>query len=321
MKALLTQTSLLAALLLSPRVSHAFCRTTTCDPEVSCNAEPEDCCIRNAQGCDTNGIPIAWPTTCVSYAIQKDGSAVRDITAEQLSTIVDQAFATWTETICETGLSIATENYGEVNCRTGEFNTQLANANVWMFRDTGWSTGNAVEGGDGFDASALAVTTTNFNWKNGQLYDADVELNADQVEFTLPDQRTQFDLLSIVTHEAGHFLGLDHSSDSDATMHYAYAPPSIAARSLSPDDEAGLCAAYPEDRDIPGGGTCDPRRGFVKDCLYDAPAAKKGGCSLAPVEQSSASLGLISVGLAFALLSRRGTLLSRRASKVARVAA
>lgn len=264
----------------APQTALAYCRTTTCDPDVSCTADPEACCMRDAKGCDTNGIPLAWPTSCVSYAIQKDGSNVRSITAAQLSDVVDKAFASWTSSSCESGLSISVENYGEVACHESEFNTKLGNANIWMFRDSGWQSGNAASGSDGFDSSALAVTVTNFNWKNGQLYDADVELNAEQVDFTLPGENPRFDLLSIVTHEAGHFLGLDHSIEHGSTMFYAYNPPSIDERSLSDDDTAGLCAIYPTDRDIPGGGTCDPRRGFETECLYDAEPAG-GGCSVA----------------------------------------
>jgi hypothetical protein len=313
MKAAWLRATLLAATSLSPGLAQAYCRTTTCDPNVSCSTEPEDCCIRDGNGCDTNGIPLAWPTSCVSYAIQKDGSERLDISADELSTVVDQAFTTWTKTECSTGLSIAAENYGMVNCSTGEFNTELGNANVWIFRDSGWSTGNAVSGSEGFDASALAVTTTNFNWKNGQLYDADVELNSDQVAFTLPSQKPGFDLLSIVTHEAGHFLGLDHSIDQASTMFYAYAPPSIAARTLSPDDEQALCAAYPTDREIPGGSTCDPRRGFVKDCLYDAPAGAAGGCSVSRPERPEVNAGLVLLAAAFAFPLLRRTRRSARA--------
>jgi len=194
-----------------------------------------------------------------------------------------------------------------VACRESEFNTKLGNANIWMFRDSGWQSGNAASGSDGFDSSALAVTVTNFNWKNGQLYDADVELNAEQVLFTLPGQTTHFDLLSIATHEAGHFLGLDHSPEIGATMFYAYNPPSIEERSLSEDDMAGLCAVYPTDRDIPGGGTCDPRRGFETECLYDAEPAG-GGCSVShgPTRAPFEVMWLVGgLGLLWAAAGRR----------------
>jgi hypothetical protein len=290
----------LAIFTFTPGTALAYCRTTTCDPSLQCDESPDDCCMRDEHGCDTNGLVLAWPTSCVSYAIQEDGSAKRGISAAELSTIVDQAFDTWMGVSCDAGLSLSVENYGEVACRESEFNTDLGNANIWMFRDSGWLSGSAASGSDGFDSSALAVTVTSFSRKNGQLYDADVELNADQVDFTLPDDTTNFDLLSIVTHEAGHFLGLDHSPVPEATMFYAYNPPSISARTLSDDDVAGLCSAYPTDREIPNGSSCDPRRGFETKCLYnEAPA--KGGCTVqsGPSRSSSGAWLAVAFGLSF----------------------
>jgi predicted Zn-dependent protease len=298
------------------RTSLGYCRTTTCEPTYRCDEYPDDCCIRDEKtGCDTNGVPIAWPTSCVSYAIQKDGSSKENISAAELSSLVDQAFDTWLDTSCPNGISLTVENYGEVDCRLSEFNTKLANANIWMFRDSGWSTGDPSQGGDGFDSSALAVTTTNFHTKSGQLFDADVELNSDRVDFTLPGETTNFDLLSILTHEAGHFLGLDHSPHSEATMYYAYNPPSIEARSLDTDDEQGFCAAYPEDREIPNGSSCDPRRGFTKECKYDADPPK-GACSFRPGPSPNSSMpGLAALALgAMAWTMRRSRANSNRAS-------
>jgi hypothetical protein len=136
------------------------------------------------------------------------------------------------------------------------------------------------------------------------------------VDFTLPTQSTQFDLLAIVTHEAGHFLGLDHSPEPDATMYYAYNPPSTDARTLSEDDTRALCAAYPDSREIPNGNTCDPRRGFVKECLYDAAAGQKGGCALQTGPISSRP-GLFGAALALgaALIGRRKLAHGRKAAQ------
>ncbi|MFB6352353.1 MAG: matrixin family metalloprotease, partial [Bradymonadaceae bacterium] len=52
------------------------------------------------------------------------------------------------------------------------------------------------------------------------------------------------DVEVVTTHEAGHLLGLRHSSNSDATM-YAQLQ-SISQRSLHQDDKNGVCYLYPK---------------------------------------------------------------------------
>jgi MYXO-CTERM domain-containing protein len=60
-----------------------------------------------------------------------------------------------------------------------------------------------------------------------------------------------YDLQAILTHEAGHFLGLAHSVDTSAIMYAFYSPGSIH---LTPDDVAGICTIYPPL--APAGGSC-----------------------------------------------------------------
>ncbi|OQX68433.1 MAG: hypothetical protein B6A08_10475 [Sorangiineae bacterium NIC37A_2] len=259
--------SLTFALLWSEQ-SFAYCRTTTCEPSWSCAQHPEDCCIRDDNGCDTNGKPIAWPSSCVSFAVQKDGSLKRHISADDLTALIEEAFAAWTSSTCSDGStpSLRVENYGMAECGVSEYNRCTGNANIWMFRDRNWTGSDAGGSGSGFDSSALAVTTVNFSVQSGLLYDADVELNSDQAHFTLPNQAPIIDLKSIITHEAGHFLGFDHSPNEDATMYFAYQPGETHARTLEPDDQAAICAAYPRDRELPGGESCEPRRGYSAEC-------------------------------------------------------
>ncbi len=267
--------ALACATLLLQASALAFCRTTTCDDTVSCNANPQDCCTPDIEGCDTNGLPLSWQSSCVSYAVQADGSKKQDITAEQTGDIVDEALSTWLAVSCNgDALSMSAENYGTVACDAQEYNSKAGNANIWLFRDSDWPYDDGGSpAGLPIRASALAVTTVSFNWKTGAMYDADVEFNSDQIDLTLGDGEIVNDLLSIATHEAGHFLGLDHSSDWEATMTAGYAPGSIAPRSLSPDDEEAICRAYPVARETTG-SSCDPARGFSPVC------GGAGGCSL-----------------------------------------
>lgn len=306
--------------LLSPKSALAYCRTTTCEPAWSCLDHPKDCCIRDKNGCDTNGKPVAWPSSCTSFAVQKDGSTKRHITADELEALVEKAFSTWTDKPCPDGTdpSIHVENFGQAECGESEYNRCTGNANIWMFRDSNWSGDPAGGGDDGFDASALAVTTVNFSVESALLYDADVELNSDQAAFTMPDETPMIDLESIVTHEAGHFLGFDHSPLEDATMYFSYQPGSIESRSLHADDQQAICAVYTPNRDRPAGESCDPRRGYSSECHPEDDEVKdscdgigeSGGCHVVRGRTAPSGLGLL---LAFAgTLGLGGRMLRRR---------
>ena len=49
-----------------------------------------------------------------------------------------------------------------------------------------------------------------------------------------------------MAHESGHFLGLAHSDDVNATMYYRVTMDGeTLKRDLDDDDVAGLCAIYP----------------------------------------------------------------------------
>lgn len=55
----------------------------------------------------------------------------------------------------------------------------------------------------------------------------------------------KFDVQNIATHEFGHWLRLNHVSDTEATM-YTYAQTNeIKKRTLTSDDEAGILYIYP----------------------------------------------------------------------------
>jgi hypothetical protein len=137
-----------------------------------------------------------------------------------------------------------------------------------MFRDDAWPHNDPN--------NTLGLTTVTFNPDTGEIYDADMEINTFSAKVTLVDPVPidGFDFGSIVTHEAGHFLGLAHSGDSHATMFAQYRPGSTAMRELAPDDIEGICSVYHPDgtRSTAAGDLlaepCDPtpRRGLRSDC-------------------------------------------------------
>ncbi len=103
-------------------------------------------------------------------------------------------------------------------------------------------------------AGALAVTVLSFNSSDGTLSDADIYFNDEYFEWgNLNGGEMLIDVENIGTHEVGHLMGLDHSSEDpfeddsellDATMYYASAYGEIERRDLAASDELGIRALY-----------------------------------------------------------------------------
>jgi len=190
--------------------------------------------------------------------------------------------------------SIVASDLGPVSCSEQTFDSETKNANLIVFRDDGWAYGK----------SALALTTVTYALDTGEIRDADIELNSENAAFTVTDTDVEVDLLSILTHEVGHFLGLAHTPVADATMQQDYPPRSITLRSLEPDDVEAICAVYPPGRD----GSCapEPLNGLGDDC--DEAAGSEDGCECSTPTSPAGSLawvGLAAVAAA-AVIRRRG---------------
>jgi len=256
------------------RAAGAWCQATTCDPR-------KGPCATNAQGCFTTGLPLAWTSNCVTVSVQGDGAPKQHIDFDAARISVEHAFAAWTSATCEGGSpSISVVVNGPVACSLSEYNPDRGNANIVVFREDTWP----YAGGE----DALGLTLIRFDPDTGAIWDSDIEVNA--VDEPLSDGNgdpNAVDLASLLTHEAGHLLGLGHNMyDETATMFPGYHTGSIELRSLADDDIAGICEIYPPKRK-PSSTSCEPRHGFSDLCGADqpAPAAAKapepdsGGCS------------------------------------------
>lgn len=275
--------------------AHAFCRTASCEggDGARCTpAEDDDC-----------GAPLYWPSACVSYAIDQRGSS--QVSASEAAALARRAFDAWEGVDCGGGLgpSVAAVDVGPVSCGAAEYSQDKGNVNVIAFRDDAWP----YAGGKG----TLALTTVTYNIETGAIYDADVELNSEHVEFSTGDEGVKSDLLSILTHELGHFLGLAHSAEGQATMNPSYVVGTIALRDLDEDDAAGICAAYPPDDPRPRPCLLPPRHGFADAC-----AAEQGGCSIGRVGEPEPAAGRAGAGAAWATLAGAlGVMLRRRVAR------
>ena len=281
------------ALLSAAADAAAFCLTHGCnDRKQNCEYDEHDCL--------QTGPLLHWASSCVSFDVQQDGSALRDISYVDAHQAIVTGFKQWLNADCGAGVGpfITISDYGPVDCRKAEYNQDAPNANIFMFRDDNWPYANAID--------TLALTTLIFNADNGEIYDADVEVNTAPPEkqppgvpqppparwSTTDPGPTDIDFNSVITHEIGHFLGLSHSDILGSTMRPSYAAGQTAMASIEQDDVDGVCTALPPNRDV-SSSDCDPRHGFSGDC-----AVSQNTCALSP--GSPGSFGsLLLTALAF----------------------
>jgi len=291
---------LIAALFGAGRAS-AFCQATTCDPR-------KTDCKPNSAGCFTVGFPLWWASNCVTVDVQADGSASQNIDYETAEASVSRAFAAWNDVSCSGGKpSIAVKVQGPITCDASEYNQDRGNANIVVFRDE-WP----YVGGE----DALGLTRVRFNPDTGEIYDSDIEVNTVTEPLSVGDPiGNAVDLDSLLTHEAGHLLGLGHSLEDGATMNPGYNLGSIALRSLTTDDVTGLCSIYPPTRK-PSSTSCEPRHGFSELCGADQPVkapdtdnnnkkdAASSSCSFS-LHKTSSSGAIVALGVALTITLRR----------------
>jgi hypothetical protein len=134
------------------------------------------------------------------------------------------------------------------------------------------ATGIASAGRDGFNVvsfadtstplgtSTIAATLSFFRRETGTdgvsrliIDEADIVFSP-SLEFSTSAEVNKFDIQSVLTHEIGHFLGLDHSGLISSVMVPFGAPSQLDQRTLAYDDIAGISEIYPNPAALPGAG-------------------------------------------------------------------
>jgi len=250
-----------AVALANTHPAHAFCRTTT-TPLPSASYDPS-----LSGTCWMQGTPLAWPAgSVVPYSLAQ--AASDQVTLADATRVADAAFNTWNTTMCPASLyddaggaladasdvpNVQTYDEGPSDAATVANDCGLIQCDptvhdthhIIVFRDDNWDHDDST--------NTLALTTVTYGVNSGTIYDADIEINSSTTG-TMPHYLTTtepppadlpantYDLQAILTHEAGHFLGLAHATDNTAIMYAYYKPGSLT---LQPDDIAGICTIYP----------------------------------------------------------------------------
>jgi MYXO-CTERM domain-containing protein len=307
--------------LAGPRTASAFCRTMACPLPPNFGPTPDMCVPADfdswcaSQNPPAKPIPVWWRSACVSYDLQQNAS--KQVPYATADTMFAAAFAKWTSIDCpgpaasdgSSRVSIDVRDLGPVACDEVQYNQDQGNQHVIIFHDDVWPHDDQF--------NTLGLTTITYDPDTGEIYDADMEINATvPLSLTDPVPMDGYDFESIITHESGHFLGMAHSGDLHATMYAIYTPGATSMRVLAGDDVAGLCSIYQPDgeRSVDPSvaadglvleGTCDPtpRHGFSTQCG----TSPTKGCSV-----TASASGGTDVAAVLALVGAAGASSRRR---------
>jgi hypothetical protein len=254
----------LLPLLAAPSGAAAFQQTMTCSYDRS---SPFAC------GPGESAVGVHWARRCVQYKVNVRGSkdiptgANGKISDALLNTIRD-SFDAWTRVDCS---NFRMEFVGLTEADVASFDKEggiAGNENILTWLDD-WP----------YDRDAYALTSVTFDSRNGRIQDADIEMNDDIFQFTIGDEQVLVDVQNTLVHEIGHFLGLDHSSDADATMYFSAREGETKKRTLAQDDIDGICTIYP---DGSGELSCTKNEGGDSVVEDDAVCMSVGAASALP---------------------------------------
>jgi hypothetical protein len=220
---------------------------------------------------------IYWPQRAVTYHFHSAGSARTPGITE--FTALRKSYASWQAVSDSCSNFQLNEGAMLGSVTVGYDETSSNNQNVVTFRDKACD--GTVPAGDPCYATkscddkyecwdngplTIALTTITYSTSSGQIRDADIEFNGPEFLFTTVDSPkcvagaeattcVATDIENTMTHELGHFIGLDHVDTAGSTMESTAALGELKKRTIDLGSKQGFCVIYPADRGSPA--VCD----------------------------------------------------------------
>jgi len=245
------------------------------------------------------GVPERLPAACITIEVHLDGFPGIDPAAVRAAVVgATRAWSADSNACTNLRFALAFVDGPGPPAGNDGVNVIGTRADGWCPDGTDAATAVTVDGGPTCNAPSATAATSVFAASDGRILGGDMELNTLTVAWAVLDAQgspsDRQDLQSVLTHEIGHLIGLDHPcwsgigdhavDDAGNQVPSCYQPPAaiaadtmfptidpgdISRRVLSPEAARAVCEIYPASA---GPATCAP--------------PEQSGCTVAPAARA-----------------------------------